>query len=137
MRKPWGMYLIPLMNGDVVDMDEHRTGLRREGMYAGVNCFITKPAISLAQAVVLWFLSGYGYDQALAKGSQSATAETGILMGWVLVPGVLLFLCFIALYWYPLDGAAWDGIKARLEEVHAEKERGETETRRPVRFQKT
>jgi glycoside/pentoside/hexuronide:cation symporter, GPH family len=41
-----GMYLIPIMNGDVVDMDEHRTGLRREGMYAGINSFITKPAIS-------------------------------------------------------------------------------------------
>ena len=119
-----GMYLTPLMNGDVVDMDEHRTGLRREGMYAGVNSFITKPAISLAQAVVLWFLNGYGYDQSLAKGAQSAAAETGILMGWVLVPGALLFLCFIILHWYPLDGTAWDKIKAQLEQIHAEKERG-------------
>ncbi len=32
-----GMYLIPIMNGDVVDYDEERTGLRREGMYAGIN----------------------------------------------------------------------------------------------------
>ena len=119
-----GMYLIPLMNGDVVDMDEHRTGLRREGMYAGVNSFITKPAISLAQASVLWFLNSYGYYQNLKPGLQSPRAETGILMGWVLVPGVLLLLCFIALCWYPLDGAAWDKIKARLEQVHAEKERG-------------
>ncbi len=50
-----GMYLIPLMNGDVVDMDEHRTGLRREGMYAGVNSFVTKPAISLANSVSCGF----------------------------------------------------------------------------------
>ena len=57
-----GMYLIPLMNGDVVDMDEHRTGLRREGMYAGVNSFVTKPAISFANSVFLWFLGLYGYN---------------------------------------------------------------------------
>ena len=32
-----GMYLVPLMNGDVIDYDESITGLRHEGMYAGVN----------------------------------------------------------------------------------------------------
>jgi GPH family glycoside/pentoside/hexuronide:cation symporter len=117
-----GMYLIPLMNGDVVDMDEERTGLRREGVYAGVNSFITKPAISVAQAVFLWSLSLFGYDQALDKGLQSARAETGILVGWVLMPGLLLLLCFVLLHWYPLAGPAWEQIKAKLTVVHLEKE---------------
>ncbi len=118
-----GMYLIPLMNGDVVDMDEHRTGLRREGMYAGVNSFITKPAISIAQWVLLTLMTSFGYDQTLGKGLQSSGAETGILLGWVLVPGILLFLSFLVLHWYPLDGRDWLGIKAKLAEVHKEKER--------------
>ncbi len=118
-----GMYLIPLMNGDVVDMDEHRTGLRREGMYAGVNSLITKPAISLAQWVLLTFMSAWGYDQTLGKGMQSASAETGILLGWALVPGILLFLSYVVLHWYPLDGQEWLNIKAKLAEVHKEKER--------------
>ncbi len=118
-----GMYLIPMMNGDVVDMDEHRTGLRREGMYAGVNSFITKPAISIAQWVMLSVMTAYGYDQTLGKGLQSASAETGILMGWVLVPGILLLISFLALHWYPLDGKGWLEIKARLAEIHKEKER--------------
>jgi glycoside/pentoside/hexuronide:cation symporter, GPH family len=114
-----GMYLIPLMNGDVVDADEHKTGLRREGMYAGVNSFITKPAISLAQAAFLGIIGLYGYDQTLAKGAQSASAETGILVAWTLIPGLLLFLCFIALRWYPLDGPEWEQTKAKLEQKHA------------------
>jgi glycoside/pentoside/hexuronide:cation symporter, GPH family len=118
-----GMYLIPLMNGDVVDMDEERTGLRREGMYAGVNSFITKPAISVAQAIFLWMLGAFGYDQGLGKGLQSASAETGILMGWTLVPGALLLLCFVVLHWYPLAGPAWEEIKRKLAALHAEKER--------------
>ena len=118
-----GLYLIPLMNGDVVDYDEHRTGLRREGMYAGVNSFITKPAISLAQWSFLWFLTQYGYDKTLAKGAQSASAETGILLGWALGTGALLLASFAVLHFYPLAGAEWNKIKASLAEKHMEKER--------------
>jgi GPH family glycoside/pentoside/hexuronide:cation symporter len=118
-----GMYLILLMNGDVVDMDEHRTGLRREGMYAGINSFITKPAISLAQAALVYIMAAYGYNQMLAKGLQSASAEMGLLIGWVAPTGVLLFLCFILLHWYPLAGPAWEQIKRDLAAVHAQKEK--------------
>jgi len=118
-----GMYLIPMMNGDVVDMDEERTGLRREGMYAGVNSFITKPAISIAQWAMLTIMTAYGYNPALAKGMQSAQTESGILLGWTLVPGILLLLSFVSLFWYPLDGKSWLDVKARLAEIHKEKER--------------
>jgi glycoside/pentoside/hexuronide:cation symporter, GPH family len=117
-----GMYLIPLMNGDVVDFDEHRTGLRREGMYAGINSFITKPAISLAQWTLLTIIAFYGYDQTLTAGLQTTRAETGILVGWTAVTGVLLLFCFLALSLYPLTGPAWDEIKSRLAEVHKHKE---------------
>jgi GPH family glycoside/pentoside/hexuronide:cation symporter len=118
-----GMFLVPLMNGDVVDMDEHRTGLRREGMYAGINSFITKPAISIAQWVLLTVIGAYGYDQTLSKGMQSASAETGILVGWTLATGVLLLLCFVALHWYPLSGQSWEKIKQELAIIHEQKER--------------
>ncbi len=57
-------------------------------------------------------MTAFGYDQALGKGLQSANAETGILLGWVLVPGILLILSFLVLHWYPLDGKDWLGIKA-------------------------
>jgi GPH family glycoside/pentoside/hexuronide:cation symporter len=126
-----GMYLIPMMNGDVIDMDEHRTGLRREGMYAGINSFLTKPAISIAQAVFLSILAAFGYQQALAKGLQSYHAQTGILVAWVLVPGFLLLVCFLLLHWYPLTGADWEKIKAELAIIHARKEAQYLESRRP------
>ncbi len=117
------MYLIPLMNGDVIDMDEHRTRLRREGMYAGVNSLITKPAISLAQAAFLSILTTFGYNQELAKGAQSFNAQTGVLVGWVAVPAMLLYACFALLHFYPLAGEAWDKIKHGLAQIHQEKER--------------
>jgi GPH family glycoside/pentoside/hexuronide:cation symporter len=118
-----GMYLIPLMNGDVIDMDEHKTGLRREGMYAGINSFITKPAISLAQAAFLQILAWYGYDQTLAKGLQTTNAQTGILTAWMLIPGILLFACTLILSLYPLHGKEWENIKNSIARSHQEKEK--------------
>lgn len=118
-----GMYLIPIMNGDVIDFDETRTGLRREGMYAGINSFVTKPAISLAQAAFLTLLARSGYDQALAKGAQSASAQGGILQAWMLIPAILLAVSFAVMHWYPLAGQKWEQIKHDLSRTHDEKER--------------
>jgi GPH family glycoside/pentoside/hexuronide:cation symporter len=117
-----GMYLIPLMNGDIMDYDEHVTGQRREGMYAGINSFITKPAISLGQAVLIMVMNAYGYDPALAKGAQSQQAETGILLGWAFVTGALLIISFLVLHYYPLAGKEWEKIKAALSAKHRQEE---------------
>jgi Na+/melibiose symporter-like transporter len=92
-------------------------------MYAGVNSFVTKPAISLAQAIFLGFLSRANYDQSLAKGMQGASAEAGIVRAWFLVPAILLIACAVILRWYPLDGPDWEQIKAHLTIAHREKER--------------
>jgi glycoside/pentoside/hexuronide:cation symporter, GPH family len=118
-----GMYLIPLMNGDVIDYDETRTGLRREGMYAGINSLVTKPAISLAQAAFINIAAGFGFDQTLQKGLQSTSAQTGILLGWMLVPGILLLVSFLATLKYPLAGASWEKTKKDMAQSHTEKEK--------------
>ncbi|MCX7976912.1 MAG: MFS transporter, partial [Bellilinea sp.] len=118
-----GMYLIPIMNGDVIDYDEQRTGLRREGMYAGINSLVTKPAISLAQAAFLWILQANGYDPLLPKGLQTGQAENGILLAWMLIPAILLTLSWFVMRWYPLAGKQWDEIKRQLAIIHDEKER--------------
>ena len=75
-----GMYLVPLMNGDVIDYDESITGLRHEGMYAGVNSLITKPAISFANSAFLLIAKAFGYDTTLASGMQSEWAKQGVLL---------------------------------------------------------
>lgn len=129
-----GLYLIPLMNGDVIDMDEHLTGKRREGMYAGVNSFITKPAISLANAAFNTILGLYNYNQLkpvldslkLEGGDRSAIQAAitpGILQSWVLIPAILLIVSFIALRWYPLAGQKWNEIKHQLSSLHDAKEK--------------
>lgn len=115
-----GMFMIPIMNGDVIDYDETVTGLRREGMYAGVNSFITKPAISIAQAVFLAIIAKFGYDQTAVSGTQTAAAEQGILLAWMLIPGILLVICFLVMFLYKLDGEEWDAAKRKLFAKHQE-----------------
>lgn len=110
-----GMYEVQLMNGDVIDYDEHLCGLRREGMYAGVNSFICKPAISFANALFPIMLMWFGYDTNLAIAQQSEMAKFGIRFAWLFVPVILLYICAVCIgKWYGLDGKKWDKIKLEL-----------------------
>lgn len=116
------MFSVPLMNGDVIDYDETRTGLRREGMYAGINSFITKPALSIAQALFLTIWKAYGYDQSLGAGLQSERAKKGLLIAWMIVPAISLIISGISILFYPLDGKEWDEKKKEIIRKHKEKE---------------
>ena len=110
-----GMYMVPLMNGDVIDYDEHISGQRREGMYAGVNSFICKPAISIANALFPIMLLWFGYDTQIAIAQQTETAKFGIRFAWLFVPVLLLYICAICISrFYSLDGSKWDQIKQGL-----------------------
>ena len=113
-----GMYLVPIMNGDVIDYDEIKTGARREGIHAGVNSLITKPAISLANAAFLMIAKWFGYDTALAAGMQSALAKQGVLVAWMAVPALLLALSAVAMKFYPLFGKGWEEQKTALARRH-------------------
>ncbi len=118
-----GMYLVPLMNGDVIDYDEHVSGLRREGMYAGVNSFICKPAISIANALFPIMLGWFGFDSAKAIALQSDTAKLGIRVSWLAIPVALLLICaFVLKKFYPLDGEEWKKTKNALAKIHEEKQ---------------
>lgn len=126
-----GMYLIPLMNGDVIDYDEHVSGLRREGMYAGVNSFICKPAISFANTIFPIMIVWFGYNSDLSIAAQTNTAKFGILFSWLIVPIVLLFVCAFSIRkFYPLHGDDWKKIKEKLTETHMQKQQAYEEEMR-------
>ena len=119
-----GTYLVPMMNGDVIDYDEHLSGLRREGMYAGVNSLICKPAISIANAIFPIMLQWFGYDSSLPLASQSSLAVFGIRFSWVSISALLLLICAVLIgKFYALDGSKWASIKADLALAHEQKQR--------------
>lgn len=118
-----GMYLVPLMNGDVIDYDEQVSGLRREGMYAGVNSFICKPAISIANAVFPIMLEWFGYNAAVSLAEQTELAKFGVRFSWLFLSAAMLYLCaFLIQKCYPLYGAQWQKTKETLAARHARKQ---------------
>lgn len=134
-----GLYLVPMVNGDVMDKDEADNGVRREGVYAGINSLITKPAGSIATALFPLMLTGlYGFNEAIKKteidsitgnevqvvdyANQAMSAKNGLFLCWFLITGILLILSFVAMWFYPLHGKEWDEKKKALAKEHAEKE---------------
>jgi len=117
-----GMYLIPLLNGDVIDYDESKTGLRREGMYAGVNSLVTKPAISIANTLFLTVLGWFSYDFAMDAGFQTSSAKYGIIVAWVAFAALFVLLSLVAMCFYPLHGKEWEEEKNKLAVIHRDKQ---------------
>ncbi len=133
-----GLYLVPMVNGDVIDKDEVDNGSRREGVYAGINSLITKPAGSIATALFpLMIATFFGFNKDLKTtvtndtgkvvevinyADQSMQAKNGLFVCWFLITGILLVLSFIAMWFYPLHGKEWDEKKKELSEQHLKKQ---------------
>ena len=77
---------------DIVDYDEKITGLRREGMYYGVQTMAIKVAASLSATVVGFLFAAFGYSKEHDLGIR--------LLGPV--AGACIFLAFILFLFYPI-----------------------------------
>ena len=118
-----------MINGDVMDKDELDNGSRREGVYAGINSLITKPAASVANAVFPVMIAAFGFNKDLkdAEGvtdwaNQPQSSKDWLFFCWMLITAILLLLSFLAMWFYPLHGKKWDEQKAKLAEEHKQKE---------------
>lgn len=92
---------------DIFDIDEIRTGKRREGVYSGLTTFLRKSASGVAVLLLGFGLSAMGFDQneyTLLKASTlnfdpAAYAQSGVVMGikwmFILIPFILLSICLI------------------------------------------
>lgn len=119
--------LTNVLFGQVADEDELRSGVRREGAFFGVNALITKPAQSVALALIPIVLEATGFVTREANNgqiflNQSGSALFGIkaLMG--LIPGLALLVGAFLLRWYPLRGEYLEKVKTDLLELHARKQ---------------
>ncbi len=118
--------LTNVLFGQVADEDELRSGVRREGAFFGVNALLTKPAQSVALALIPFILEKTSFVTREANGgqiflNQSASTIFGIksLMG--LIPGIALILGAVLLFWYPLRGRYLEDVKEKVLAMHAEK----------------
>jgi len=88
---------------DVMEYDYRRTGLRREGIFAGLASFIEKLAFALSGVIIGGFLAFMGFDRNAGAAGQSDQALFGILACQALIPIAMYVLKLILLAFYDLD----------------------------------
>ena len=109
-----------IMMGDVVDEDEIKTGVRREGSYFGAFMAIEKISfliIPLSAGVIL-SMSGYN-----TSGALSETLNNGLRIGMVSFVFIYSIILFIFLHFYPIGKEKASEISKKIEKLHIEKEK--------------
>jgi GPH family glycoside/pentoside/hexuronide:cation symporter len=110
----------------VADEDELRSGVRREGAFFGVNALLTKPAQSVALALIPFILESARFVTREAGGGQitldqPAMAIFGIKSLVGLIPGLAMILGAIILIWFPLRGEYLERVQQDVLALHARK----------------
>jgi GPH family glycoside/pentoside/hexuronide:cation symporter len=95
-----GQSLMP----DAIDADCKRSGVRREGVYAGAYSFVEKASMALGPLLVGLILQSFGFQPSLGKDvAQSAEAIRGIYLGAAVMPPILYVISVIPLWFFKLD----------------------------------
>jgi glycoside/pentoside/hexuronide:cation symporter, GPH family len=110
----------------VADEDELCSGVRREGMFFGINALITKPAQSVAIALSPFILELTEFVTRQQNNgeiflNQPTSAITGIKVIAGLIPGLAMLLGALILVFFPLRGAHLEEIQKKVLALHAEK----------------
>ncbi|MHA1110567.1 MAG: MFS transporter [Promethearchaeota archaeon] len=120
-----------ILFAQVSDEDEIVTGVRREAAYFGTNALITKPAQSVSLIMITLMLQYTGFKDRLGdiifNGpvdtilGQPSGALLAIKLFSGLIPGILMFIEVIILFWYPLKGKRLKNLKKDILILHDEK----------------
>ncbi len=118
--------LTNVLFAQVVDEDELRTGVRREGAFFGVNALLTKPAQSVALALSPFILELTNFvtretNQGQIFLDQAPSAILGIKTLVGLVPGTAMLLGAVILIWFPLRGGYLAQVQEKVLALHAKK----------------
>jgi len=89
-----------VLNGDLIDDDERRTGIRKTGMYGGVFSLLATSLTGFQQLVFTNVISHYGYNGLMEV--QSERAVMGIRVGAGLVPFIMCCVGLIPLLFFPI-----------------------------------
>jgi GPH family glycoside/pentoside/hexuronide:cation symporter len=117
-------YLVPWsMIPDVIDLDELRTGQRREGVFYAFMIFLQKIGLGIGL-----FIVGLSLDQAGFRSTipgqplpvQPASALLGIRLVIGLLPAIALIGSLVLAYFYPITRAVHTGILLELQERKAQ-----------------
>ncbi len=113
------MLLPDLLIAEVIDEDELKTGVRREGMYFGANAFVIRLSTVVEAIIISTILTYFGYDSNLSVQPASVAIGLRLLVG--AIPIIFIAIAIISYIAYPLHGDYLKDIKDQLEELHKKK----------------
>ncbi len=96
---------------DVIEVDELKTGKRREGLFFGVISFFRKISVAVAIFAIGLVLSAVGYTP---EQTQSDTSLLGIRLLYSLGVGFFLFLSVFLAYLLPITRKRHEALKEAI-----------------------
>jgi oligogalacturonide transporter len=113
---------------DIYDIDEIRSGKRREGLYAGMTTFIRKFASGFAVLLLGFGLQAMGFDQneysvlkaGIGDFDPAAYAQSNVVLGikwmFVFIPLILLSICLFFALRNKITKQRFDSVLKGIEE---------------------
>ncbi len=102
---PWSM--VP----DVIEVDELKTGKRRESTYYGVLVFLQKTGVAFTLALLQWILHLTGYQPGIAQPAKTLLALRALMGPF---PAFLLMISMVLAWKYPLSRSRHQEVREKL-----------------------
>ena len=113
------LYTVWLLIADVIDDDELKTGVRREGIFMGITDFFIRFSIILSIVSISLVYTTVGWETYTPNPGADVIFGNRIL--FVVFPGIALGITLICLYFYPLSKKKVEENKIRMAELHKQK----------------
>ena len=99
------LYFRDLMSSDVIDEDETKTGVRREGAYYGINALIIRTATIFVMITIALVFSGTGWTDYNPTSNDPFQLRAG-LMFLMSIPTAIACLIggIVYNFFFPLPG---------------------------------
>jgi GPH family glycoside/pentoside/hexuronide:cation symporter len=113
------LYFVYLIIADVIDEDELKTGVRREGAFFGVTNFFMRLAMILSILTVGVVFTQVSWETYTPTGALAELIALRVLM--YVFPAIALLITLVCLYFYPFTKSKVEEIKVKLIELHKAK----------------
>ncbi|MHA2399699.1 MAG: MFS transporter [Promethearchaeota archaeon] len=113
------LYFVYLIIADVIDEDELKTGVRREGTFFGITNFFMR--LSMILSILTVGLVFAGTDWGEHTPIPGVNTIIGLKLLVFMFPAIALCITLVCLYFYPFSKSRVEEIKEKLLELHKEK----------------
>jgi GPH family glycoside/pentoside/hexuronide:cation symporter len=111
------LYYIYLIIADVIDADELKTGVRREGSFFGITNFFMRLSMIASIITVGLVFRQVGWEEY----DPLVNPVIGLRVLFVVFPGIALGITLLCLYYYPFTKEKVEEMKVKLDKLHKEK----------------